>query len=85
MRKKNMVARVSLMGGLIGMISTNPKKALEGCIDKANEEGWNAIHIEPHSTTNIFVMFVQVLVLICTLGLFTWGGGYLILLEKEVE
>ena len=84
MLKKNMVTRVSLMGGLIGALATNPRKALENEIDKANREGWNAIHIEPHITTNLFVWILQLLVLALTLGLFTWGGGYLVLFEREV-
>ena len=84
MAKKNKVARISLMGGLIGMLTTNPRKALEDEIDKNNNEGWNATHIEPHSTTNLFVSAIQLLALVCTLGLWTWGGGYLVLLEKDV-
>ena len=83
MSKKNKVSRISLMGGLIGLLSTNPRKALEDEIDKANQEGWSAIHIEPHTTTNLFVWLLQLVVLFLTLGLFTWGGGYLILFEKQ--
>lgn len=71
------------MGGLIGALTTNPRKALADKIDKNNQEGWNAIHIEPHRTTNLFILVLQILVLLLTLGLFTWGGGYLILFEKE--
>lgn len=84
MPKKNKVARISLMGGLIGAITTNPRKALEDEINKSNQNGWNAIHIEPHKTTNLFIAIVQLLVLLLTLGLFTWGGGYIILFEREV-
>ena len=84
MLKKNMVIRVSLMGGLIGAIATNPRKALDHEIDRANREGWNAIHIEPHRTTNLFIWILQLLVFALTLGLFTWGGGYLVLFEREV-
>jgi hypothetical protein len=54
---------------LIGAIFTNPRKALEDSIEKGNEEGWNAIHIEPHGTTNLFVWVIQLLVLLLTLGL----------------
>lgn len=83
MPKINKVSRISLMGGLIGLLTTNPRKALEDEISKANEEGWNAIHIEVHSTTNLFMWLLQLLVLFLTLGLFTWGGGYLVLLERN--
>ena len=84
MAKKNKIARISLMGGLIGALTTNPRKALESAIENANEEGWNAIHIESHRTSNLFIFFLQLIVLAITLGLFTWGGGFLVLLEKEV-
>ncbi len=83
MSKKNKVVRISLMGGLIGALTTNPRKALEDAIDKENNEGWNAIHIEPHSTANLLVWVLQLVVLVCTLGLWTWGGGYMVLFEKE--
>ncbi len=83
MAKKNKVTRISLMGGIIGALTTNPRKALEDEINKGNQEGWNAIHIEPHKTTNLFIAGLQIVVLILTLGLFTWGGGYLVLFERE--
>lgn len=81
--RKNKVTRISLMGGLIGALSTNPRKALEDEIDKGNQDGWSAIHIEPHRTTNLFIAVLQLVVLVLTLGLFTWGGGYIILFERE--
>lgn len=84
MAKKNKVSRISLMGGLIGALTTNPRKALEDEIDKGNQDGWGAIHIEPHSTTNLLVWVLQLAVLLLTLGLWTWGGGYIVLFERDV-
>ena len=83
MSRKNKVTRVSLMGGLIGALTTNPRKALGDEIDKQNQEGWCATHIDPHRTTNLFIWVLQLAVLVLTLGLFTWGGGYLILFERD--
>ncbi len=83
MSKINKISRISLMGGLLGALFTNPRKALEDEINTANQNGWHATHIESHSTTNLFVAILQMMVLVITLGLFTWGGGYLILFEKE--
>lgn len=83
MSKKNKVTRISLIGGIIGAITTNPRKALEDEVAKGNNEGWNAIHIEPHRTTNLFIAILQLVVLVITIGLYTWGGGYLVLFEKE--
>lgn len=81
--KKNRILRVSLSGGIIGLLTTNPRKALEDNIDKANQEGWNAVQVVPHQTTNMLIAGAQIAVLICTLGLWTWGGGYLVLLERD--
>jgi hypothetical protein len=83
MAKWNRVLRVTLMGGLLGALFTNPRKALEAEILAANQQGWNAIHIQAHRTTNLFVLLLQIVVLILTLGLWTWGAGYLVLLERE--
>ena len=83
-RKINKVVRVALSGGLIGAIGTNPRNALEKVIQKYNAEGWNCHQIYPHSTRNFVVTILQVLVLIMTLGLWTFGAGYLLLFEKDV-
>jgi hypothetical protein len=83
MAVRNKVKRISLSGGLIGSLLTNPRKALDDAIDAENQAGWKATQIEPHVTTNLLMVLVQIAVLILTLGLWTWGGGYLILFEKE--
>jgi len=85
MRKVNKILRISLIGGVIGMFTTNPRAALEKAIAKANSEGWNAIHIDSHRTTNLFISFLQLVVLFLTAGLYTWGGGYLVLLERDAD
>ncbi|MBL3526387.1 MAG: hypothetical protein JMN27_05165 [gamma proteobacterium endosymbiont of Lamellibrachia anaximandri] len=83
MEKFNKVARISLMGGLIGAMTTNPRKALDDEIAKGNKGGWRAIQIIPYRTTNLFIAILQFLVLVITLGLFSWGGGYLVLFDRE--
>lgn len=84
MAKKNKILRISLMGGLIGALTTNPRKALEDAIDLENQSGWSAIHIDAHKTTNLFIALLQLIVLLLTFGLFTWGGGYMVLLERDL-
>lgn len=83
MAKKNKIARISLAGGLIGLLTTNPRRALDDEIDKHNLSGWNVVNVLPHKTTNAFIAAAQLIVLVVTLGLWTWGAGYLIILEKE--
>ena len=82
-RKINKVVRVSLSGGLVGALGTNPRKALEQVIQKYNAAGWNCHQIYPHTTRNIFIMLLQVLLLVMTIGLWTFGAGYLLLFEKD--
>jgi len=84
MPKKNKIFRISLMGGLIGLLTTNPRKALEDNINELNAIGYSVVQVKVHKTTNLFVWALQVLVLLCTFGLFTWGGGYLVIFEKEI-
>ena len=81
--KQNKIVRISLSGGLIGWIFSNPRRALDSRIAKENEDGWNAIYFLPHTETNVFIRVVQILVLFLTLFIWTWGAGYLILFEKE--
>jgi len=78
----NTIARISLAGGLIGALTTNPRRALNKTIEDYNARGWKAIQVESHKTHNLFIFLLQFLVLILTLGLYTWGGGYLVLFEK---
>ncbi|MCE2782686.1 hypothetical protein [Limnohabitans sp.] len=81
--KTNKVERIFLSGGLIGMLFTNPRKALDELMIEANADGWSAVQILKHSNTNLLITIIQILVLLLTLGLWTWGAGYLVLLEKD--
>ena len=82
-KKINKIVRVSLPGGLIGALTVNSRYALEHVILKHNAAGWNCHQIIPHTTRNIFIMLLQVLVLIMTIGLWTFGAGYLLLFEMD--
>jgi hypothetical protein len=83
MAKVNKVVRIALSGGIIGWLTTKPRRALDAVIDKHNQDGSNAIYFAEHRTTNIFVAILQYLVLFLTLFLWTFGAGYMILFEKE--
>ena len=83
MAKINRMERVSLSGGIIGALATNPRTALERKIKQLNAEGWNCHQIIQHSTRNILVSVLQVVVLVLTAFLWTFGAGYLLLFEKE--
>ena len=74
MTKVNKVVRISLSGGIIGWLTTNPRRALDARIDKENQEGWNAIYILPHSETNLAANLARLVVLVCTLLLWDVGS-----------
>lgn len=78
----NRIERISLSGGLIGLLTTNPRRALDNALDRANADGWEAVQVIPHRTTNALVFAAQLTVLLLTCGLWTWGAGYLVLLRK---
>lgn len=83
MAKINKVVRISLSGGIIGLLFTNPRRALDNVIEQQNNQGWNCHQIMPHSSSNLFVWILRLIVLCCTLLLWTFGDGYLLLFEKE--
>ena len=83
MVKVNKVVRIALAGGIIGLLTTNPRRALDQRIDKENQEGWTATYFITHSETNLFMFMLRLLVLFLTLFLWTFGAGYLILFERE--
>ena len=79
----NKVVRISLSGGLIGLLTTNPRRAIDNAIDKANQDGYHCHQIVPHSSRNLLVIVLQIAVLLATLLLWTWGAGYILLFQKE--
>lgn len=83
--KLNKIMRISLSGGILGALFTNPRAALDRAIAAANSDGWNCVQVLPHRTTNLAIAFLQSLVLVCTLFLWTWGQGYIVVLEREVR
>ena len=83
MAKVNKLVRIALAGGIIGLLTTNPRRALDQRIDKENQEGWTATYFITHSETNLFMSMLRLLVLFLTLFLWTFGAGYLILFERE--
>lgn len=83
METRNKIVHINLMGGLLGLMLTNPRRALDKKIDKENQDGWNAIYFMPHKDSNVLVWLLKILVLVVTLGLWTWGAGYMVLFERR--
>ena len=81
--KTNKCVRIALMGGVLGMLLTNPRNAIDKALEQANKEGFYCRQILPHTTSNLFAKLLQIVCLACTCGLWTFGAGYLLLLEKN--
>ena len=79
----NRVERISLSGGIIGSMATNPRNAIQKKCEELNAEGWHCHQIIPHSSNNILVSVLRALVLMVTLFMWTFGDGYLLLFKKE--
>ena len=83
--RKNKIVRIALAGGIIGLLTTNPRRALEKRIEQENSQGWICTYFIPHRETNLFMIVVQIALLVLTLGLWTFGAGYMILFESDQE
>ena len=77
------VERMPVSGGLLGALLTNPRRRLAKIIDGHALEGWHLTALTPLSGANVFMVFLSLVVLVCTLGLWTFGAGYLLAFEKS--
>jgi hypothetical protein len=83
MAKINDVDRVFLSGGIIGTLISNPAKNLEKKIKEWNTHGWYCRQILPSNSQNILLLLLQIIALVCTFGLWTFGMGFILLFEKD--
>jgi len=83
MQKINKVVNMNLAGGVIGLLTTNPRRSLDNLIDKHNQDGWNVVQVIPGGDRNLFMLILKLVILLCTLGLYTFGAGYLLIMEKD--
>ena len=84
-RCENKVVRVSLSAGILGIMLTNPRAAVENAIAEQNAQGWRFVQMVDHSDTNLLMGLLKLIVLCCTLFLWTWSSAYLIVFEREME
>lgn len=81
--QSNKVINVSMTGGIIGMLSGSPKNALNSKIQAENAEGWRVVQILPAESGNLLHMVLRLVLLFCTLFLYTTSNGYYVVMEKE--
>jgi len=70
-------------GGFFGL-KTNPRKSLEVAVEKRNNVGWNAV-FSGYKKSNLFISALQLAVLLLTLFIWIFGGGYMFLFEKDAQ
>jgi len=82
---KNRVVRISLQGGLLGLIFTKQKRreAIGNCIKRQNEDGWRFVFGFYENEHDYLLRTLHVLILGCTLFLWTFNLNYLIVFEKD--
>lgn len=81
--KRNKVDEVSFAGGLIGFLAVNPRRMIDNRVKEANENGWVLTQLQPTSGNNLFIKVLRFVLLVLTLGLFTFGDGMYLVFEKE--
>lgn len=84
LRKNNKVIRVSFSGGLFGLIFGSHKGKLKKVIEAQNKDGWNYVDSLPDDP-NLVLIVLRLLLLILTLGIWTFGIGYILIFEKPRE
>ena len=80
---KNKIVNVTLIGGIIGLLASSPKKSLNNTISNENANGWRVIQVIPADSGNIFLIIFRLLILLITFFLYTTANGYYIVMEKK--
>jgi|JI102314A1RNA_FD_contig_21_5208492_length_465_multi_2_in_0_out_0_1 hypothetical protein len=78
----NKIESVRLMGGILGLFLSSPRKDIEGKIKSLNSEGYKVVQVIPDDGGNLITFILKFLLLVITLGLYTLSGGYLVIAEK---
>ncbi len=81
----NHVERITITGGLIGLIGGSPRGTLQKSIERANEKGWHVRQVMPDQHVNLVQIVLRLIILILTLLLYTPGQGFLIVYEQATS
>jgi hypothetical protein len=79
----NRISKVSLVGGLIGIVAGSPDESLNKRIRLENSKGWQVVQILPDTHVNLLSLIIRVLLLVITLFIFTTANGYYIVLKRR--
>jgi|GEM_PF-1595839 len=78
------VVLVSFLGGFIGAHSGSRLDRINKVIKKENEQGWKAVQLFHADDGGFFLEMLRVLLLVCTLFMYTTANGYYIIMEREI-
>lgn len=78
----NKVINITLFGGLVGLLAESPHLALRKAINGANSDGWKVVQVVPAASGSFIYAFLQTIVLLLTLLIFTFKPGYYVVLER---
>ena len=81
--QSNKVVKITLTGGLIGLFIGNAIDTLNKNINEENSNGWEVVQIMPDTNTNLAIVVVRILLLICTFLLYTTDNGYFIVYKTN--
>mgnify|MGYP006256137467 FL=1 len=81
--KRNKIDEITLIGGLMGWLAVNPKATIDNRVAEANKAGWTVVNIIAGNEQNALLRLLRIVVLVVTLGLFTFGDGVYVIFEKE--
>ena len=81
--KRNKIDEITFIGGLIGWLAVNPKATIDNRVAEANKAGWTVVNIIPGGEQNALLRLLRFIILVVTLGLFTFGDGVYVIFEKE--
>jgi hypothetical protein len=84
MAKQNKIIKLTFTGGLIGLFAGNETGSLRNAIAAANKDRWKVVQIIPDNSGNILTIIGRLLLLMITIGFFTFNNGYYIIFEKEL-
>ena len=78
----NKVVKVTLKGGLLGMLADDPHRTLSAAITRENQDGWKVVQVIPDDTGNLVIMIIRFVILMLTALLYTPANGYWVVMEK---
>jgi hypothetical protein len=82
-RQINRIVKVTLSGGLIGLLAASPISSLNKKVIRENSQGWEVVQILPDTHLNLLIAALRIIILFFTLFIYTTASGYYIVLKRK--